>query len=266
MPFDVIVFGEATPGTGTPNIAAAAGDQLYKVSGDDITIQPKATWLLGTLCFAASTGGRHRLKQPSEALYYEFIKCCLQADNDPSEGFTNLLGRPLPLFPNEKLNVSIGNATDEQDFVAAFVGNGRITQAMLDSINPTHCIVGSSDTDLVANTWTTLTMTWNQDLPKGMYAVVGMKAGFYKSSGPGLGVARLILSEPQAAAWRPGVPAAVIEADSIEFQSIPDDVPFWKWPLMGEIVFPHDKLPSIEAVSGIAMTDSVYELLLQKVG
>lgn len=266
MPFDVIAFGEATPGTGTPNIAAVAGDQLYKTAGDDITIRAQATHLLGALGFAASTGGRFRLKQPSQSLYYEFIKCCLQADNDPSEGFTNLLGRPLPLFPNEKLNASVGNATDEQDFLAAFVGNGKITQAMLDSINPTHCIVGTTPTDLVANTWTTLTMTWNQDLPVGRYAIVGMKAGLFKSSGPGLGVVRVVLSEPAGAAWRPGVPAAVIEGVNVEFQSIPDDVPFWKWPLMPEIVFPHDKLPGIEAVSGIAMTDAVIELLLQKVG
>lgn len=264
MPFDVIAFGEATPGTGTPGIAAVSGDTLYRTSGDDIYIQQKAPFVLGAMAFAASTGGKTRLKQPSLPLYYEFIKCCLQADNDPMQGFTDLLNRPLVLVPGEKLNAYVVNATDEQNMVILFVGDGKITQAMVDAAAITHLISGIADTSLTANTWSALTMTWDQDLPEGKYQVVGMKAAAYKASGPGLGAARLVFSEPEAAAWRPGVPLVIMEGDKVEIQSIAR-FPLAQWPNMPNIVFRHDKLPTVEMVSGIAMTDERIELALAKV-
>lgn len=266
MPFDVIGFAEATPGTGTPAIAAASGDTLYRTSGDDIYVQQKAPLLLGLLAAGAATAGRARLKQPSMPLYYEFAKSCLVENvDDPSDGFSDIKNRPLMLVPGEKLNVYLQNAADEAALIALFLGDGKITQQMLDAVSMTHIITGYADTTLTAYTWSTLTMTWDQDLPEGLYQIVGVKAAVYKAANPGIGVMRFVFSEPRAAAWRPGAPVSIMEGDKVEIQSIPK-FPLAQWPNMPNIVFRHDKLPTIEMLNPMAVTDERVELALAKVG
>jgi len=264
MPFDIIGFTEATPGTGTVNIAAGLGDNFYHVTGDDIIVRADAHYLLGLFTAAASTGGRSRLRQPSLAIDYEFLKCCLTTDLDPIQGFEDLRGTPLPLIPNEKLNALLTNATDEDALIAAIIGNGKITQAALDAVNPTHQLSGYADTTITAFTWSPVTITWNQDLPKGQYAVVGMRVGLYVASIESA-IARLTGLKGPGAAWRPGVLCASMEADHEEYQSITHE-PWTKWPLMQEISFPHDQPPNIEVLMATtAATDENIELLLQKI-
>jgi len=163
----------------------------------------------------------------------------------------------------EKINALSQNATDETTLVAALVGNGSISQGMLDSVRPTHSIIGDGDTTITALTWTFCPITWDQDLPKGKYAVVGMKFGYYIAAAPLATVARLVL--PGNTDWRPGVPGTLCGGDH-KLATDATHLPCWDWPLMSKIVFEHDNPPDIECVSNAAITDETVELLLQKVG
>jgi len=264
MPFDLIGFGEATPGA-NGNLAGFLLDSLYPAVGDNIKIQSKATKLLGVGCFGEATLGRTKLEQVSLPLDYVFQKGNLNSEMSPRYAWTDMRARPLPLTPHDNLSCSVINAADEAHSVYVMIGDGKITQSMLDAVNPTHRITAYGDTNCVAYTWVNIPLTWNQSLPPGRYAVVGMHAGFYKSGAAKGGAARLVFKEPHSAAWRPGVLANSVGAAHLEDQTS-DLFPPEHWPLMANINFPHDNMPNVEFNVGEAATDEDIELLLQKIG
>jgi len=263
MPFDLIGYGEASPGA-NGTLAALLDDTFYDVSGDDITIREVAPWLLGAQIVAEATGGGASLSQPSMPLDYDFDQCALLSSGDPNWGFKNLRSRPLPLVTGEKLNATIDNAADEDAMVALFVGNGKITQASLDAVNPTHIIDGLADTTLTAFTWKKCPVTWSQTLPKGIYVPVGMRFSYFKSSVAMPAIARLIFNTAPASGWRPGVIGHEAQADH-EVDSTSAEHPFDVWPAMNELKFSNKNIPSVECCSMEATTDENIELLLQKV-
>lgn len=260
MPFDVIAFTEATPGA-NGTLAPAGADTLYSVSGDDINIKRDAALLLGALVTSISTGGGAKIRQPSLQIDHQFTKAALCVDSDVIKGWHHLFGRPLPLVGGEKLNVILLNGTDEISLVGLLVGSGAIPQSLLDQVRPTHIIRGISDTTLSAHAWTACTIVWDQDLPKGKYAVVGMRGSTFHATGHS-GLARLLI--PGAVNWRPGVPFAAGEADKIEHQ-LATHGPWVNWPLMREVSFWNTDMPDMEMVAGYANTDHAIELLLQKI-
>ena len=71
-----------------------------------------------------------------------------------------MFGRPLPLRPDTSLWADEVNATDEDILIGLLVGNGKITQSMLDKVTPDHYIHGTSATTLTADTWTLCPMVW----------------------------------------------------------------------------------------------------------
>lgn len=260
MPFNLAGFAEAAPGA-NGKISAGASDDLYNVSADDLIITEAARFLLGVFAAAETTGGRYLLQQPTLPLDYEFSRILLMTDPVTRKGYTHMFGRPLPLVAKEKLNCEAVNATDEDALVGVLLGSGKITQSMLDAVNPTHRISGYADQTLTAMTWTNVTITWNQDLPEGKYAVVGMIYGLYKSSAAMPALARILTANKN---WRPGVPATELQADKLELQeSI--GVQCEHWPLMPEVAFEHDRPPNLQVLGAEAGTDHVLELLLQKI-
>lgn len=267
MPFDVVGFTEATPGTGTPNVAVALGENFYTIiEGDWILV--KWPWLLEAIYEAASTPAQLIVDMPELKPWYSFIKACLNGDLDPTQGLSNFAGRPLPLYKiGGQLRCQSRNGTDEANLAGLWMGDGKITQAMLDGVNATHTLRGYSATAQVAYTWTRLTMTWDNVLQEGLYAVVGMRAAAYKAAGPANGLARLMFQTAPASGWRPGVPMAIMEGDKIEYMSIYEHPCFpWKWPLMSGISFVHYQIPGVEVLSTIANTAHLVELELQKIG
>ena len=265
MPFDLVGFGEASPGA-NGKLAALLLDTLYKTNLDDLFIKEQAPWLLGVGCFGEATLGLTKLQQPSMPIDYEILKGALLSSDDPMLGFTDMRGRPLPLVPKEKLNVEVVNAGDEDGITFLMLGSAKITKAMLDAVNPTHRIIGYADTTLTAFTWGALTMTWNQDLPAGRYAVVGMKYGYFLASPASAmpSAARLVFKEPHSAGWRPGVIGCEMAADHEELQGSPEH-DIHDWPLMTNMNFASDNLPGVEAVSAEGTNNQEIELLLQKI-
>lgn len=261
MPFDLVGWGEATPGAGVVKLVGLLGDELYSTSGDDIILKSDAQTLLALFGAFTSTGGEIMIRQPSLYIDHRFLKSCLSEDVDAIQGL-NMCLRGLPLKGGEKCNALVQNGTDELGMIGAFIGSAPITRQMIDQVRPTHNICGKSDTTQVAYTWTKNVMTWEEDLEEGTYAIVGMKASVFKAANTHLALARLLL--PSATNWRPGVVASVAEADHEESQSITEQ-PFSKWPFMREIIFKSNSPPSIETASPTAATDLNVELQLVKI-
>ena len=238
MPFDLVGFSEAAPGTGVVAIAAPT-DQVYLTTGDDLTVKTRAALLLALFYAAETTPGYAEVRQPSIKVPYNFIRALDLNDADPTGGFNDFRARPLPLTAREKLNVYSSNATDEDTIIGLMLGDGSIGTPSIESVRPTHSLRGYADQTLTANVWTTVTPTWQNTLEAGTYAIVGMKYGAYISSGFMAGLARLILTE---STFRPGVPITQLAGDKITFDAICNH-PLEKLPRMTDIVIDHDYLP-----------------------
>jgi len=258
MPFNLVGFAEATPGTGTNPLNVGLNDQLYRYVTDDLYVTKEAPFVLGVFAAGTSTLGDVLLRQ-AKMIDYAFKKASLVSDVAAICSFTDLFSRPLPLRV-DKLNALVVNATSEASIVGVLLGSGKITQAMLDAVNPTHKISGYGDTTVTAYTWSHCPITWDQTLDAGIYEIVGMRAAVFG----GADMSLMRLSIPGSQSWKPGVPANLAGADHEEWQSL-HICPAKDWPLMG-IRFDTEHMPNVECLSIAADTDQNVELTLQKVG
>lgn len=257
MPFNLVGFCEATPGTGTVALNVGLNETLYKVVTDDLYVTDPAKYLLGVFGAGTSTLGDVLLRQPGKT-DIAIKKTSLVGDLAALCSYTNFFGRPVTLAA-DKLNVYVVNATDEASIVGLLLGTGRIPQAALDKVSPTHVISGYSDTTVTAYTWSPCTVTWNQTLPKGTYEVIGMKGTIFGQTE--MGLMRLLI--PGNTEWRPGVPANQGSADHEEWQGL-EKCPACDWSMMG-VRFDEQHMPNIEVLACAADTDENVELTLQKV-
>jgi len=265
MPFDLVAFGEATPGAADPaTIAVALKDTLYTVSGDDLTVKENAPFLLGVWAAVEAQGARVVLSQPSLPLDHEFLKSALLACQSAQLGYTHLFGRPLPLEGDEKLNVAVETIADEDVIVYLLLGNAPITRSMLDAVRPTNSITGESNDTATAFQWTPITVTWDQTLPKGIYTPVGMVYTYWKTAAPAMpGAARLMFKTAPASGWRPGVVGNYIDKDHEELQTM-EYFPMVDWPEMAGLTFDHKNIPGVEVCCAEAHTDHNFQLMLRK--
>lgn len=266
MPFDLVAWYESQACSALTACAGVA-DSVYRVSGDDIYCKQRAPFLAGWY-YGSPTNTTIKygeLRQPSLKVPYRFYQAG-DVNHADTLGLSNFFGSPFPLYPDEKLNAYVQNATTEVQFIVAWLASGAAKYADLENVSPTHAITGYADQALTAGSWTTCTLTWDQDLPIGRYAVVGMEVASYKSSGWAIGAARLILLDTT---WRPGVMVAQAAGDKLGYARS-----YWgtskfargnRWPLMPEISFRHDQRPNIEICAAAANTDHVINLLLQKI-
>lgn len=261
MPFDIVAWYESQECAAlTANTAVA--DDVYQTSGDDIYVKKRAPWLTGFMYLGLTTPKYAELRQPSLKVPYRFYRSYLATSNTYGTAYQHMWPRPLPLYAGEKLNAYCQNAATEVNLIAAWLASGPCKRGDIENVRPTHNITGYADQALTAGSWTDTTITWDQDLPKGRYAIVGMLGATYKASGPQLAIARLKLLDTT---WRPGVPLNMMIGDKIELLHLGYS---WQqgilWPLMPEISFEHDEMPNLEILSGAANTDHIIELMLQK--
>lgn len=273
MPFDIIAFYESQTATALSNIASVV-DDIYNTGSsttDDLYVKSTAPFLGGILGTNVTGGGAStykyiEIRQPSLKIPYRTYEGVGYHTTTPERGLVNLFASPLPLYPGEKLNALIQNATAEVSAVFLWLVSGPCSRAEQESVRPTHMITGYCDQTLTAGAWTNCTMTWDQDLPKGKYGVVGMDGGSYVSGGGNypFTMARLKLLGSK---WRPGVIFREMWQDKtgLESRLISSFDSFHRWPLMNEISFDNENMPNIECLSGQARTDHVVNLLLQKI-
>jgi len=265
MPFDLIAWGDVTPGAlaATP-IPAGLLENFVSVNADlaGLTLLPRHQWLLGFYAQAEATGQENRLRQADINLDHQFYKCKLNAGIDPMNGYTHLFGRPLPLKDSTTLWCDTVNAANEDTICAALVGNGKITRSMLDAVTPDYIISAEGDQALVADTWTPVALAWDQIPPQGRYAIVGMRASCFGNAESA--VCRLII--PGAQNYRPGVPMSIMQADHEEWQETTYQA-YAQWPLMKEVSFMDTQMPNIEVLGNNALTtDHNVELLIKRIG
>lgn len=265
MPYDLVAFYESQQATALSGVAACA-DDIYRVSGDDLYIQDVAPFLAGLLQVGITVPKYCEVRQPSLLTPYRFYKSTLGENTSLNsyDGFTDMLRRPLPLKGGEKMNVYLQNAANEASLVVAVLASGALTQQGLDAVKPTHSITGYIDQAATAGAWTSGAITWDQSLPSGRYAIVGMSAASYKAANPMVGALRLKLLDTT---WRPGCLTTRMTADKTNATGINPPGAFEQLPLMPDISFKHDQMPTTaEIISPAAMTDYVLNLTLQKIG
>lgn len=270
MPFDVVAWYEDGAFAALGNITAALKDDIYKVATDDIIVKKRAPFLAG-LIYASNddkTAKYAEIRQPSLKVPYRTYFTSTYENTSPAGIATcmlNLFASPLPLYAGEKMNAAVLNSSTEPQVVIALLSSGRATLSSMENVSPTHLITGHADQALTAGSWITCSMTWDQSLPKGRYAVVGMRVGSWITGQTiGLGFSRLKLLDTT---WRPGVANSWMWADKLAawggglgFKS------GHRWPLMREISFEHDEMPDIELLGvEYALSDHVVNLLLQKI-
>lgn len=264
MPFDVVVYYESQAAAALTPFAAIA-DRYYTVSGDDIRVKETAPFLAGIAYLAVSTPKYVELRQPSLRVPYRSYRSGLIGTvNDLPASFLNLFQTPLPLYPTEKLNAYAQNASTEVNLIAVFLSNGSAPQSAIEAAAPTHLITGYADSTLTAGIWNDVTITWDQDLQAGRYAVVGMQVASYIASGYASGVARLNILDTN---WKIGCligqatgDKTIVAAPDMGLMGMSQ-----RYPLMREISFKHDQMPNLQMVSSAALTDHVINLLLQKI-
>lgn len=267
--FDMMGWTQAAPGTGAVQITAGLNDFLrHNADLDGIITLPRHQWLIGLFYATCATGERAMLRQTGLNLDHEFIKGALMGDNDPSQGYSDHFGVPLPIVAGETLWALSDNAGDEDTIIGAMIGSSAIRTSAKEAISATDKIIGQGDQAGTALTWTQADMTWNQTPKKGRYAILGMKAGLFEGvHGASLSLVRLLV--PGMLDWRPGVPSAIMEADHEEYQSVTAE----PWHIWGQLSTPRgvysftdDQLPNIEFLSVDSMDDQNVELLIRRIG
>ena len=265
MPFDLVAWYESQDASSGALVSAVdIGESIYRTSDDDIYVKKRAPWLGGICALAVSTPNYIEVRQPSLKIPYRFSRCYLHGSNTYGTAYYHMWDRPLPLYAEEKMNIYVYNETNEISWIVAWLMSGRCSRSMIEQANPTHVIRGESDTAAVADAWTNIkTITWSHDLPKGRYAIVGMSGATYKASGATLAALRLVIPDTT---WRPGTMLNMMIGDKKQWYHQGYS---WSqgvlWPLMREISFPHDEMPTAEILAAAANTDHIIELLLQKI-
>lgn len=260
MPFNVVCHAEAAPGA-NGLVVTAANTVMYPRfdANDAIKINSVTPYLLWVYYSAAATGARAVLAQPGR-VNKSFQKCCLNTDNDPSQGFDDFMENPVKLQPGSKLTAQSINAADEDALIAYALGTGGFNKK---GFHIDEVISGYSATTLAAvATWENCAITWNEDPPQGRYSIVGMRAGTFLAANHYSSVARLIIpGHPQ---YRPGVPCGLMEADYEEYQSVTYE-PWVIWGNIGIIFQAPEQIPLVEFCSLSLDTHENVTLYLQKV-
>lgn len=261
--FDVIGFSEAAPGTGTVNIAGGLSDTLYRVNGDNIKSKERAKNLLG-LFYGIETAGARALIRQSSLLKDHIFTAGIDLNSLDQRGGLSWRGsRPLPIIGAEDIQALSQNATDEDTIIAAFLGSERWSQQRIDSAPlPDHLLRGIIDQTIVANTWTAGSATFDFDLPKGDYVLLGLKAWHFLATA-GSCIIRVIFDNTT---WRPGVMTHGMTADKTSLIAAITEMPNQMWPHFPAFSFSNERMPTFEMLSPIANTDFVVELEVRKVG
>lgn len=254
-----MVFNEATPGTGLQGIARAVGDQRYTEStGDNIRVKHVAPYLGGLWYCAETTPAEARIRQESRLQDLQFL---LGVDlNDPSlqGGFSNFLQMPILVRAGEYLTCLQVNGTDEDTLIGMLLTPNAWPENRY--VAPTHIIHGVDDLTQTALTWSMLpSITWDQDLPDGLYTIIGAKVGSY-TAGTYMQCFFRIISDRFL--WRPGGPCIQAEADKTVVAGAFSNQPYFNWGYQEALTFHSKSMPSFEVCGPGTNTDWVIELQL----
>jgi hypothetical protein len=247
MPFTLVAWNENFSAAATLDALTAVADPHVRVSGDDVWI-PEALPMLAGYKVLGSTVTQARIESPT-------LRTLTPIDVSPLDTATTNTGANLArILASNPKTVGGGEALNVKVTVSAA---GRAIALALLCDAPLAPITGevftvraTSSTTLTANAWTNGALTFAQSLPRGRYAVVGMRA-----ISAGLIAARLVFP---GYAWRPGCIGYTAE------NKTEDDV-FRGGKLGSWGEFDHDVPPTVDFLSISADTSEVVYLDLIKI-
>lgn len=208
MPFTLIGFYENVDPAGAFNALTALADQHITVSGDDVRV-PTLSQVVAVAVGAENTAAPlARLVSPSlrrrTNLYLAPLNVAAAASVEPNspQRVVDLRRRPVPLVVGENLNVEVNSnpAAAQDQWGLVWLADGPITPVE----GAIFTIRATSSTALTANVWSNVAITFQEDLPRGRYQVVGLRG-----ESASLIACRLVFPE---GGWRPGV----LGADAVD--------------------------------------------------
>jgi len=253
--FTLVGFAETIDPAGVDVNLTALADQHVTTTGDDLTI-PALNQIVALAAGVASGGtAKARLDIPSllrvTRVYVSPINGYADADATP-EIVPNVMDyrqNPLVLRPSEIAQAVINSDTTAAalQWLLMWLADGPIRPVTGEMF--TNRFTGT--TTLVVDVWTNGTITPDDRLPAGRYAVVGMRA-----ISAGIVAARLVFPGEQG--YRPGVLGALLDDNH--------DWPGFRFGGMGIFgEFEHNQIPSVEYLSSVADTAEEVYLDLIKV-
>ncbi len=245
MGYTVIGFYESRTGVAALDNVAGLADQSVAVAGDNITVPPKwneiiAAWV--GMSNAADVLVAARLSAPSmrgktllDLANLEAIAAGGTLEPSSPTPINIYLNKPIKLTSGEFLNLlqeSDGTTAANLCTGIIFLGDGDYGNPYAGM--PVQTVRATGATTLTANAWSACTITLDQQLAAGRYAIVGMRA-----QSAGAKAARLVMQETPA---RPGVIAYDSNAD-IEH-------PMFRNGNLGVLgTFVHTAIPQVEFLS-----------------
>jgi len=181
MAFHLAAFWENIDHAGVrAPIAAALGEQVLFIAGDDIRIPDDTNQMVAAAANVALLTTDCRLVSPS---LRRFVNPQLAPVNSLTDGnvepqspavMHDWRRNPIPLDPGESLNAEADSnpAAAADQSVLVWLADGPLVPIEGAAIHPVLC---TATITAVAGAWTNGQLTFSQDLPTGRYAVCGMR-------------------------------------------------------------------------------------------
>jgi len=246
--FTMAGFFESSGATALTEVAALADPHL-RVSGDDIVV-PGLGHLAGVYA-KSNTVTDARVESPSLRRFMNFSVHPVREgagdlNRNPDNYWVDLFARMVSLDPSESVNLKIAEST------ATDAVYGLIWFA--DAVDPVpegelRTVRASGTTTLTANAWSNVSLTFDEDLPAGRYAIIG-------AAGQSAGMVGYRFLIP-GAVWRPGG----IGITDVSFSDVAS-FRYGRKGLWGE--FEHDLPPTVDVLSISAdTTEKIWMDLIQ---
>lgn len=255
--FTTCAFLESVDPGGVYNALAAIADQHVRVSGDDLYVPELNQIVLLSGGIETAAEAFLRLTSPSlrgrSRFFVEPYNGAAAAAVEPGSphAICDLRHAPLVLVPMEVLNAETDSnpVAAQIQWCIVWFADGPTEEAT----GAMFSIGATGATTLVASAWTNVPLTLSEDLPRGRYAVVGMRA-----RAAGCVAARLVGIGWR---WRPGVLGVDAQTD-IEYEAFR----YGGLGVFGE--FEDTDMPSVDFLSISADTaeDVVLDLVQLRAG
>ncbi len=257
MAIHTVAFWENIDQAGSlTELAAAGGEVTLFTSGDDIRIPSDMTNIVAVAAMIASGGVDARLVSPSLRRFvnHQIAPLNRLTDGNVEPATRNLVqdlrANPIVLDALESLNGQAdANPTAAADqSIVVWLSDGPVAPLAGGIMRTVRC---TASITAVAGSWTNGTLSFDQDLPAGRYAVVGMRV-----QSNTIVVGRLVFV---GGAYRPGV----LGNDSYQHESLP----LWRFGQMGVFgEFDSSAPPTIDLLCNDADTAQVVWLDLMPIG
>ena len=180
--FHIIAHIESVDAAGAYNdLTPALGDQTIRTQGDRSFVP---AWpFLAAAAFGVGSGGQGNGRIETPSLLSNLGRYYIGAVNGRNDGHVvpdsphkiqDRRVNPIPLKVGEGLLATIHSDTTAaaRQWAVLFLSDGPIVP----DTRPCFTMRGTGTQTVVALTWTSCTITFDENIPRGRYAIVGMRA------------------------------------------------------------------------------------------